>query len=299
MTVLTTDLDIAGDYLSGQRVVIFGLGLMGGSLAAALHGKVAHLTGIDPDPLARSVALMRGLVDQAAPDALELLSDATLVILAAPVRTIISLIHDLPRWHSGRAVVLDLGSTKVEISAALGGLPERLTPVGGHPICGKEKGTVVNAEAELFQEAPFILVDQANSTAPARRLAEQLARGIGAVPIWMDAQMHDRWMAATSHFPYLLANTLAACTPVEASTLIGPGFRSTARLAPSPVRMMLDILATNQANVLASLERFRRRLDLLEDALSQQDYNALDNLLSEGANSYETLLLKGEKKSDR
>jgi prephenate dehydrogenase len=276
--------------LSVQRVAILGMGLMGGSLAAALRGKVARLIGIDPDPIARSVALARGLVDQAAEDPAEILPDTTLVVLAAPVRTIISLIHELPRWHPGQAVVLDLGSTKVEINAALQDLPERLAPVGGHPICGKEKGTVLNAEARLYQNAPFILTNLTNSTDQARSLVEQLAIAVGARPIWMDPETHDRWAAATSHFPYLIANLLAYCTPLEAYPLIGPGFRSTARLAPSPTGMMLDILATNQSNVLASLESFRNRLETLEQALISSDFDLLKDFLLEGAAQYEALI---------
>lgn len=277
--------------LENQRVAILGLGLMGGSLALALRGKVAALLGVDPDPIARSLALQRGIVDQVAADPAELLPDATLVVLAAPVQVILSLVSELPRLHPGQAVVIDLGSTKQAIAAALQTLPERLSPIGGHPMCGKERGSSVNAEAVIYQNAPFVLVNLLNSTQPARELAEQLAVAVGARPIWLDPATHDRWVAATSHLPYLIANALAGNTPIESAPLVGPGFRSTARLAPSPSKMMLDILVTNRSNLLANLRGFRERLEKLENALQSNDIALLEELLGEGAARYEDLIL--------
>ncbi len=281
--------------LENQRVAILGLGLMGGSLALALRGKVAALLGVDPDPTARSLALQRGIVDQVAADPAELLPDSTLVVLAAPVQVILSLVSELPRLHPGQAVVIDLGSTKQAIAAALQTLPERLSPIGGHPMCGKERGSSVNAEAVIYQNAPFVLVDLLNSTQPARELAEQLVVAVGGRPIWLDPATHDRWVAATSHLPYLIANALAGNTPIESAPLVGPGFRSTARLAPSPSKMMLDILVTNRSNLLANLRGFRERLEKLENALQSNDIALLEELLGEGAARYEDLILPQDK----
>ena len=106
---------------------------------------------------------------------------------------------------------------------------------------------------------------------------------MGACPLWLDELEHDRWVAATSHLPYLLSNALAACTPLEAAPMAGPGFRSTTRLAAQPPALMLDILATNRLNVLEALRRLHTRLDLLEHLLEAEDYPALERLLQEGA----------------
>lgn len=276
--------------LADQRVAIVGLGLMGGSLALALRGKCAVLLGIDSDPQTCALALDGGVVDQATVDPGDLMPQASLVILAAPVQAILQLIVELPNLHPGQAVVLDLGSTKVEIAEALRALPERLSPVGGHPMCGKENNSLRHADPVIYQAAPFVLTRLSNSSEQALALVEELVRAVGARPLWLEAEEHDRWVAATSHLPYLLANALALSAPTEAAPVIGPGFRSTARLAGSSRRMMLDILMTNQANVLTTMERLRWVLDQIESALARGDFVVLEEWLEQGAKQYAAIL---------
>jgi len=277
-------------FLSSARVAILGLGLMGGSLALALKGKCAGLVGADPQPYARRLAMEGEVVERVSADPAEILPEADVVILAAPVQAIIDLIDKLPALHPGRAIVLDLGSTKRQILHAMGGLPERFDPIGGHPMCGKEKSSLAQAEATLFQGTPFAFIPLDRTSSKARVLADELARAVGALPLWLEAGVHDRWTAATSHLPYLAASALAICTPPEARPLIGPGFRGTARLAASSPVMMLDILATNRENILASLENYRGQLDILRDLLEREDFSALQILLAKGAGRYEDLL---------
>jgi len=274
-------------FLSSARVAILGLGLMGGSLALALQGKCAGLVGADPQASARRLAMEGNVVERVSADPAEILPEADVVILAAPVQAIIDLIGRLPTLHPGRAMVLDLGSTKRQIMDAMGGLPKRFDPIGGHPMCGKEKSSLAYAEATLFQGAPFAFTPLDRTSKQTRASADKLARAIGAVPLWIDAETHDLWTAATSHLPYLLANALAICTPLEVRAMVGPGFRSTARLSASSPGMMLDILATNRKNILASLEKYSDQIDILKDLLEREDFSALQVLLAKGAERYE------------
>ena len=261
---------------SQQRVAILGLGLMGGSLALGLHGKASEVRGADPDPRARELALEMGIVDVAAGDAGEILDGADLVVLAAPVRANLALVQALPLlMPQGEAVVLDLGSTKAAICQAYADLPERFDPLGGHPMGGKERGGLQNADATIFHGATFALVALTRTSRRARALGETLARRLGSRPLWMEAETHDRWAAATSHLPYLLSNALALATPVEAKALVGPGFRSTSRLAGGFTPMMLDVLLTNRENLLEAAERFRIELEALEMALRLGDEAAI------------------------
>jgi prephenate dehydrogenase len=256
------------DFLSPARVAIVGLGLMGGSLAMALRGRCAALLGVDPDPQVTALALAQGIVDQASQDPGTLLPQANLIVLAAPVCAIIDLLAQLPDLHPGSPVVLDLGSTKRRVVEAMQTMPQRFDALGGHPMCGREQASLKYAEAGLYQNAPFALVRLPRTSPAACRLAEQLVHATGARPLWLDADTHDRWVAATSHLPYLVANALAAATPLEARPLVGPGLRSTTRLAGSSLPMMEDILTTNCDQVLAALARFRQALDEIEQALS-------------------------------
>lgn len=270
-------------------VAVLGLGLMGGSLALALRGKCKTLLGIDPDPQVVALALECQAVDRAAVSPLDLLPEADLVILAAPVGAILSLLRALPDLHPGPAMVMDLGSTKVEIVRLMQSLPGRFDPMGGHPMSGKEKGSLANAEAGLFLEAPFALIPLERTTPGARRIAEQLVAAVGARPVWLDAETHDRWVAATSHLPYLLANTLAAVTPLDARPLVGPGLRSTTRLAPASLAMMIDILTTNRQNILDCLQDYRHALESVENSLMTGDLQALSAQLALGAAHYTEL----------
>jgi prephenate dehydrogenase len=254
--------------LAELRVAILGLGLMGGSLAMALHNGCKTILGCDTDPEILALARQRRIVDFADSDPAKILPGSDLVVLAAPVRAILDLIEALPHLHLEKAVVLDLGSTKVQITRAMEGLPQRFDPVGGHPMCGKETFGLKHADPAIFRGAAFALTPLERTSHFARRLAEELARTIGASPLWLDATTHDAWAAATSHLPYLLASALALATPFNAKPLVGTGFRSSVRLAASEPSTMLDVLTTNRDQVLEALTKFRTQLHDLESMLT-------------------------------
>lgn len=273
------------EIFSNLRVAIIGLGLMGGSVALGLKGLCREVLAIDPDPVTQDYALQRGIVTHVSTEPAEVLPQADLVLLAAPVGAILEWIHHLPDIHPGTAVVIDLGSTKSLICQALEKLPERFGAVGGHPMCGKAVAGIQHAEANLFQGATFAFTLLSNTHHKAFQIAEKLAVLLGAHPIWIDPKTHDGWVAATSHLPYLLASALTLATPTEASQLVGPGFRSTTRLAGSPTTMMLPVLETNLTPILAAITRFRQELDQFEALLSRGDFTRLENYLEQASES--------------
>src|SRR5512132_1213775 len=128
-----------GFNLASSKIAIVGLGLMGGSLALGLRGKCAAIYGIDTDRATVELALAQQIVDYADCDPAKLLPKADLIILSAPVPAILTLLEQLPSYTQNSCIVMDLGSTKKRIVEAMSGLPERFDPIGGHPICGKEK----------------------------------------------------------------------------------------------------------------------------------------------------------------
>ena len=277
------------NFVGSARVLIWGLGLMGGSLGLSLKGRCASVIGIDPNPDAVAMALEMNAVDEVS-TSLQSIKNVDLIILAAPVRGILEQIGTLLSDYSGSAIVLDLGSTKREIVTAMESLPEKFDPVGGHPMCGREKSSILNADPEIYQNATFALVKTEKTSEKAMRICEQLVCAVGAEPLWMDAETHDRWTAATSHLPFLIANILAASVPVEAEPLVGPGFHSTTRLAVESTDMMLDILFTNRENILSALRNYRFRLSEIETALDSKHENELKNLLLEGAKQRNALI---------
>lgn len=277
------------EILARSRVAILGLGLMGGSLALSLKGKCCELLGADPHLPTLALARQWELVDTLSSDPGEILPRADMVILAAPVRVILTLLDELPTLHPGSAIVLDLGSTKMEITAAMQRLPQRFDPLGGHPMCGKESSSLLNAEANLYQGASFAFTPLNRTSSKALALADAIAHTVGARPVLLDPETHDRWVAATSHIPFLISNLLAYVTPSEAGPLVGPGFRSATRLAVTPTSVMRDILMTNRENILSGLGQFHQQLEALEAILASGDEAALVERLERGADRQRAL----------
>jgi prephenate dehydrogenase len=269
--------------LSAACLAIVGLGLMGGSLALALKGKCAALYGVSPSPATLETALRLGIVSRADTDPAAILPLADVIVLAAPLPAILNLLARLPELVPQRCIVLDLGSSKEIILTAMADLPERFDPIGGHPICGKERLSLANAEAGLYHGAPFVLTPLERTSNRARQCAQQIVTGVGSSVVWLDAATHDAGIAATSHLPYLLASALVLATPSVPEALVGPGFRSTSRLAATPSGMMLGVLQSNCTNLLAALAHFRSNLEALEAALRREDWDTLQSLLDQAA----------------
>jgi len=279
-----------GFFLPHSKIAIIGLGLMGGSLALALKGKCAALYGIDQDLATRELALRQNIVDLAADDPAKLLPLADLVILAAPVPAVLTFLERLPDFMPHPCIVLDLGSTKRLIVEAMSRLPERFDPIGGHPICGKERLSLENAERTLYYAAPFLLTPLPRTTARARSAADQVIAAIGANAKVLDPVEHDRILASTSHLPFLLSCALALSTPPNVAPFIGPGFRSASRLAGTPSSMMLGVIQTNRENILASLEALQDELALLTSAIAEGDLETLSATLNAAQQKYHELI---------
>jgi prephenate dehydrogenase len=260
---------------------------MGGSLALGLRGKCAVLYGIDPHPATLELARSQHIVDEAASDPASLMPKADVVILAAPVPAILSLLEQLPAYTSNPCIIMDLGSTKRLVVEAMARLPGRFDPIGGHPICGKEKLSLASAERTLYYAAPFLLTPLERTTSRAISAAHQIIEALGAKPKTLDAVEHDRILASTSHLPFLISSALALATPQEVAPFIGPGFKSTSRLAGTPASMMLGVLQTNRENVLTMLRGMQRQLAEIESALVSGDFAQLEFILNEASEKYQ------------
>ena len=283
-------MDKPGFTLKDANIALIGLGLMGGSLALSLKERCHHLSAYDPHLPTLELARRQEIAHVAEGDPAKVLADVDLVILACPVPAIVDWLARLPEYIQHPCIVLDIGSSKRTIVSALETLPANFDPVGGHPICGRERLSLENAERFLYRDAPFVLTPLERTSENARSATLQIIEALGAKPIWLDAEAHDRILAATSHLPYLLSSALALATLNDAAPLIGPGFRSTSRLAGTPSSMMLGVLQSNADNVLASIVSFRQSLDVLESALRSENRDALQSALNQSRTHYQTLV---------
>lgn len=265
----------------GNTLCIVGLGLMGASLALALRGKVRRIIGVARREETMHEALARGIVDEATTDFIAGIAQADVVVLAAPVRTIIQQLRDYRTAFKPGSVITDLGSTKTEIVRAMDALPESVRAVGSHPMCGKEVTGLEAADADLYIGKRWILTRTARTNDDAFAMVKQLAEAAGAVTLELDVARHDMLVAFASHLPYSLA--VALVTAADHASLNDPalwqvtasGFRDTSRVAASDVTMMLDILLTNTSAVTHAIRDFQFSLDQFTAMLERGDEQGL------------------------
>ena len=278
--------------LAAAQVAIVGLGLMGGSLAAALSSTQAcrQVVGIARRRSTLTTALDLRFIHRGTADIQEGVREADIVILATPVRDILARIKALGPILKPGSLLLDIGSTKKVICEALGALPAHVQPVGGHPLCGKETSGLTMAEPTLYRDKVFVLSPLPRTSPAALALAQSLVLAIGARPLILDPERHDRLVAAISHLPYLLAVTLVNAAEAMAQgdalawKLAASGFRDTSRVAAGDLTMMLDILATNRTPILEALHHAQAQLAALTRYLEENDDSHLQAALTAARN---------------
>ena len=252
-----------------RRVAIVGVGLIGGSLGLAVRRRWrgVRVVGIDRAAVLRR-ALKRGAVHEGTTSLAAGLRGCDLIVLALPVDGIIGILPRLRRLADKGAIVTDVGSTKVEILAAAARHGLRGRFVGGHPMAGSERSGVENADAGLFDDAPWVLCPLGGTPVAGVR---RLASGVGARPVSLPARQHDELMAGISHLPQLLSvalvNAAVAGRGRRHLGLAGPGFRQMARLAASSPRLWDGILRTNAPAVRRAMRRLAGELRILERSL--------------------------------
>ena len=270
-----------------STVVIVGLGLMGGSLAGALRGRCRKVVGVARRSETINRAVSQGLIDAGTTDIAAGVREANLVVLATPVRTIIELVRKIGPLLPEGALLIDLGSTKVEIVNAMAELPAHVQPLGGHPMCGKELSGISAADPLLYQRRTFILVPLSRTTPETIDVGRDLAHTIGAIPLVLDdARRHDFLVGTLSHLPYLLACALVQTADATTSEdpaaweIVASGFRDTSRVAASDIDMMTDILLTNRDEILNALREYGLHLHALKRLVKERDEQELKRALS-------------------
>src|SRR5213078_5314856 len=232
----------------------------------------AEVVGFDPEPQALDAAVERGAVDRSASSLAEAVADAELAVVAAPVAQLAGQVRAVLEASSEGCTVTDVGSTKVAVSsAALGSVRF----VGGHPVCGSEARGAEHASAELFEGATWFLTPLAE-TDPARyRLVHGFVSRLGATPVAVDPQAHDRLVARTSHLPHALANLLVnqagggRIEGHEPLAAAGGSLRDMTRVAGANPRIWVDIFLENAEALAGALAEHRRRVEQVERALAE------------------------------
>src|SRR6266487_1479059 len=264
-----------------KKIAVLGLGLIGGSLGLALHqASVAmQISGYDSNPDATYQAWEIGAITEICNTAEKAVQQADMVILATPILAIPELLeHIAPELKRG-VLVTDTASTKVQIlNWANTLLPANVMFVGGHPMAGRELSGIKAAEAGLFEGCAYCLIPATQASSEGVAQLSEIVMRIGAHPLVLDADRHDRLVAGISHLPFVLSSALVQCLSKEEdwkelTTLAAGGFRDMSRLAASNPTMYRDICITNKEEILNWLDALALELDNIRSLIARDDEN--------------------------
>jgi len=270
-----------------DQVVIIGVGLIGGSLGMAVRkrGLANQVVGIDIDADTLVMAQELGAVSQYALD-YKPVQDADLVVLAAPIFTNLKILEKIREYLPPKAIVTDVGSTKSEFVAQAEQLLPMGTFVGGHPMAGAEKAGVGSADPYLFENAFYLLTSTAHTNPEALMQMQKLVIGVGAKPIVIDPQTHDRVVAAISHLPHIAAAALvqtAAAVDTEhpmTLTLAAGGFKDTTRIASGNPGLWKDICFSNKQQIIAAIDSYISCLNEMKLSLARDSQQQFEQQLA-------------------
>jgi prephenate dehydrogenase len=276
-------------------LAVIGLGQIGGSLALAARaaGAVDEIVGWSRSPETVRRAVELAIIDRAAPSAREAARGAAVVVLATPVRSLGALAAEIAPALRSDALVIDVGSVKAQ---AIHDVEARLTTagadagqfVGCHPLAGTERFGPDAAAPELFDGRHCIICPGARTHAAAVDLAERLWAALGAVPVRMEAALHDRVLGAASHLPHVAAYALSAvlgslegetATAEALRRLTTTSLRDTTRVAASSPAMWRDIFLDNRAEVLPLIDRLQSSIAELRAGIEAADGARLEAFL--------------------
>ncbi len=265
-----------------MRVAVLGVGLIGGSIGLAARRRLgARVAGFDPDDATLERALERAARDAAFPSVAEAVDGADAVFCAAPVGALPALVSEALATSGDDAVITDAGSTKRGLIAGLPETPERERFIGGHPLAGAETSGIEHARPDLFEGARWYLVPTESSSGLMYDRLHRLIAELGARPLAIDADTHDRVMATVSHLPHVIANVLAAEAghalgdESERAPEVGPSFRDTTRVAGANPAIWTDIFASNREALAGEIEAVVNRLRDAAELLRSGDDEAL------------------------
>jgi prephenate dehydrogenase len=285
-----------------KKLVIFGVGLIGGSVALALKkaGLSTHIVGVGRSQKSLQEALKLGVIDSFS-DGLETtnndtnghpasslaktIADADLILISAPVAQTKAILQSIKPYLQPQTTITDAGSTKKDVIAiAREVLGEQFNQfVGGHPIAGAEKSGVSAAKEDLFLGKNVVLTPAPETNIHALAGVADLWQKCGANVSEMSAEVHDGIFSAVSHLPHLLAFALVneiALRPNAAQlfSFAASGFRDFTRIAGSSPEMWRDISLANKTALLHDLTTFEAQISQLKQLLNADDATGLQAL---------------------
>ncbi|MFQ5734282.1 MAG: prephenate dehydrogenase [Planctomycetaceae bacterium] len=265
-----------------ETVAVVGVGLIGGSIAAALHARrLCHrVIGVGRSAEKLRPALDSGLIDAVATDVTLAAAESDLLIFCTPVDRIVAGVCAASERCRPKTLITDAGSVKRDICEALDeGLPGGVTFVGSHPLAGSEKTGFEHADADLFEGRVCVVTPTDNSASESVARIGGFWQSLGMTVIETSPAEHDRLLAIASHVPHVVAPALAAILDEETAPFAASGFRDSTRIAAGDPALWAAIFEANRVAVEAGLERFTQSLEQFREAVSAGNWGRLQNLL--------------------
>lgn len=284
---------------AGRKIVIIGLGLIGGSIARALKQAEPHtrIFAVGRNATVLQQAMIDGSIDGWSNSALELSVDADLIVLGMPVLAVEQNLRELSLVLAPHTVVTDVASVKGAVVEAatkvFGSVPANFVP--GHPIAGSEQSGYAASKAALYHGRKVILTPLAHTNPQAVQMVTDLWTITGAEVLNMSVEHHDEVLAATSHLPHLLAFALVDTlsqqgTREEIFRYAAGGFRDFTRIASSDPVMWRDIFVTNADATVRILDDYMNDLQRLREVLIKRDAAELHNIFKRANASRDVFL---------
>ncbi len=273
-----------------KKVVIFGVGLIGGSFALALRraNAVSEVVGFGRSAQTLEQALQLGIIDRIGDDVAREVRDADLVLLATPVAQMADLFARIAPHLGAQTLITDGGSTKSDVvSYARQHLGKhRANFVPAHPIAGAEKSGAAAAQADLYAGKKVVLTPLPENSSGALARVRRAWELCGAVVNELTPQQHDEVFAAVSHLPHLLSFALVHDLAQRENrdlllSFAASGFRDFTRIAASSPEMWRDICLANRDALMRELMQYANELHVLYQALERRDAGKLEEVFAE------------------
>jgi cyclohexadieny/prephenate dehydrogenase len=270
-------------------VAIVGVGLIGGSLAAALkqRGIAKRVIGVGRNRLRLADAKAAGLIDEFSTDLTQAARESQLVVVCTPVDRIVADVRQAAAAMPAGSLITDAGSVKGVICEELADLPAAY--IGSHPLAGSEKQGFEHASATLFDQRLCVITPTKNSPPAQLQRLHAFGQAVGMQTCERSPAEHDAILAVTSHLPHAVAAALASVLAPELRRFAASGFRDTTRIAAGDPELWTAIFQQNSAALSNAIAALEARLGALKTALQQADSTALKKWLAQAKTNRDAL----------
>jgi prephenate dehydrogenase len=265
-----------------HKVTIIGVGLLGGSIGLALKKKrlAREVVGFFRDKKKIAAAVKTGAIDTGTSDLKTAVCGSDFIILCSPIHDIIEKLKSFKKWGLTEALLTDTGSTKAEIVKNAQGLDF----VGSHPLAGSEQSGIAHAADDLFINSVCLLTPTSKTRASSVARIREFWKILGAQPVALSAQEHDRILSLTSHLPHAAAFSLVNAIPLPLLRFSAGGLRDTTRIALSNPDIWMDIFLSNKRDLCRAVSCLEKTLREFKNAVAGGDRKKILRFLKKAQN---------------